>query len=470
MRPHEGTAWRELWLRVQARLFPPLSDDEPTRVCVVVPAFLVMGGVQTVLDGIAQVMRDTWHIEYLTQYMPSQHPSYVVHRFGTRLMTPLYFPFAWLYVITGVIKLLVLAKRGKRYHVLLSQDGVFSSLLAGISGKLTGARVVCIDHAEISLFTPRNSRIYREERIAAVSTKSWPWPVRIAARSLLALYWPSRLLAAHMAARLVDHYLIPGIPGDSIEEGCKIIGVSPGRVTRFGSMIDIARHTLPDATTRIALRQARGLPSDAVIVTIAARLSPEKSLDIALECISRALAALTPNRRTRVRVVIAGDGPLRKQLEQEVQQRDLENICLFLGELPPDEVLTLFGISDIFLYTSMRGACMAMAVLEAMASGCAVIASTEPLSNAMLLAGERGIAVPAGDSGRTSNALLALLNDVERCHRMGLRAREYISSYHNPASFRRVLLQVTDSVGPIDRVLTGSLEPERLYAGVQHEE
>jgi colanic acid/amylovoran biosynthesis glycosyltransferase len=144
-----------------------------------------------------------------------------------------------------------------------------------------------------------------------------------------------------------------------------------------------------------------------------------------------------------VHVVIAGDGPLRTQLEQNVQTRSLEQVCHFWGGLKPDEVYALLGISDIFLYTSTRGACMAMAVLEAMAAGCAVIASTEPLSNVVLLTNERGITVPTGDVEQTSRALLRLLSDANLCHQMGMLAREYIHKYHSPETFRRVLLRAT---------------------------
>ena len=43
-------------------------------------------------------------------------------------------------------------------------------------------------------------------------------------------------------------------------------------------------------------------------------------------------------QRKRLRVVIAGDGPSRATLEMDVQQRGLEQNCVFLGELRKDEV------------------------------------------------------------------------------------------------------------------------------------
>jgi glycosyltransferase involved in cell wall biosynthesis len=430
---------RRCWLAMRAKLFPPPTQADPVKVCVVVPSFPTMGGILTVLQGIAEVTQDSWQIEYLTQFLESGYEHYASHRFGTRRMTPLYFPFAWLYVVAGTIKLLILMRRGTRYHFLLPQDGIFSAALAGLAGKLAGVPVICIDHGELSLFTPRISRVYREERVAAIATKNWPWFVRFSARFLLFFYWPSRLLVARLAARLVDRYLIPGVPGDSCDEGCRIAGIPPDRVIRFGSMIDLNHHPVPDAQQRKNIRERNRLPVDSIVIAIACRLSAEKGLHIALESIDRALAQLPQNRREQVRVVIAGDGPLRNELEQQVRQRNLEQICHFWGNLQPAAVYELLSISDIFLYTSTRGACMAMAVLEAMAAGCAVIASTEPLANAVLLADGRGIAVPTRDSEQTAHALLRLLGDIPLCHLMGMQARDYIRDHHSPARFKRLL-------------------------------
>jgi glycosyltransferase involved in cell wall biosynthesis len=453
-----GHVLRRRWRSLQAKLFPPPVQVTPIKVCVVVPSFPAMGGILTVLNGIDNVTKDVWHIEYLTQFLEPGHENYIVHPFGTRRMTPLYFPFAWFYVATGMIKFLSLMRRGAGYHLLLPQDGIFSAAFAGLAGKLTGVQVLCIDHGDLSLFTPRNSQIYRQERIAAITTKNWPWFVRFAARSLLRFYWPSRYLAARIAAQLVDHYLIPGVPDDSIDEGCRIVGIPPERVTRFGSMIDMNHHAVLDTQDRNKLREQKQLPADSIVVTIACRLSAEKGLHIALESIDRALALLPQPRHKEVRVVIAGDGPLRRELEQNVRQRNLEQVCLFWGELRPDQVHELLSISDIFLYTSTRGACMAMAVLEAMAAGCAVIASTEPLANAVLLDEGRGIAVLPGNVNQTSEALLSLLSDVPLCHHMGILAREYICDHHNPTQFKQLLLAVTGCYGMGDQDQEGAID------------
>ena len=116
----------------------------------------------------------------------------------------------------------------------------------------------------------------------------------------------------------------------------------------------------------------------------------------------------------------------------------------------------MLEVSDILLYTSTRGACMPLAVLEGMAASCAVIASDEPLANVYVLAEERGIVVPAGESEQTSIALERLLKDSNLRERMGKAARDYIALHHSAESFRRALLRAS-YWSNLDQLLEGQV-------------
>lgn len=424
------------------------------RICVPITRFPVTGGTRTVLANIARVMADQWQLEYLTQRIGPHAEGFIIYRFGTAYMSPWQFPTVWLYALAGFRRLSSLMRHGMNFDVILPQDGVFTAAFAALAGKLAGVRVVCIDHGNLTLL---NNPSYRAERIGALATKNWP--SRLLHRLLYAWYWPSLHLLARISARFVDHFLIPGIPGDGVEEACISLGIQGNRITRFASMIDIDRYGCLDAASKAQLLAKTGLPSDAIVIAMVCRLGPEKGIDIALEAISLALSALSPVLRERVHVIIAGEGPLRKHIEEDVDRRGLGQACVLWGETSTADVISLLGCSDVFLYTSTRGACFSMAVLEAMASGCAVIASTEPLSNARLLAEGRGIAVPPGDAIRTGMALVRLLNDIELCHRMGGLARDYIAVQHSAAMFRRTLMSVT-CWSALDEFLQVGMESE----------
>ncbi len=433
-------AWygRALWGRVRAALFPRSQASPFLRICVPIAGFPVTGGTRAVLAGVAQVTWDMWHIEYLTQRVGPNPEKLIIHRFGAAKMSPWQFPTVWLYCLAGFRKLISLLRQGAGYSVILPQDGVFTAAFAAVAAKLAGVRVVCIDHGNLTVLA---SPTYRAERLQGLATKRWP--LRLLGPMLFLGYWPSLSLFARLAACFVDHFLIPGLTGDGVEESCIRLGVHPSRITRFASMIDMDRYVLPDTVSRAELRKKNGIVADAIVVAVICRLAPEKGINIALESVSKALSELSPSLRARVRVVIAGDGPLRKQIEEDIRRRGLSETCLLWGEISTADVISLLSFSDIFLYTSMRGACFSMAVLEAMVAGCAVVASTEPRANAHLLAEGRGISVSPGDVVQTSMALVRLFNDMDLCCRMGKLARNYIVVQHSPAQFRRTLMRVT---------------------------
>ena len=440
--------------RIQAAFFPKSHASPFVRVCVSVPAFPAPGGVFTVLDGIARITKDIWQIEYLTHQVGPHPERYVIHRFGTARMGYWQFPIVWFHVLAGCRKFISLMHHGAGYQVVLPQDGVFTGASAAFAGKVTGVRVVCIDHGHLTLL---KSRTYRAERIKFSATRAWYR--HLLSRLLYVFYWPSLYLLALVAAQFVDHFLVPGIEGDGVEEICQSLGVPPSRLTRFASMINVDHHVVLDALAKVRWREEKGIAADAIVVAVICRLAPEKGLEIALESISTTLTELSPALRTRLRVVVAGDGPLRKQVEKDIQIRGLSQTCVLWGDTPEKEVVSLLAISDIFLYTSTRGACFPMAVLEAMASGCAVIASTQPPSNAHLLADGRGIAVPEGDAEQTCVALVRLVNDLELCHKMGKLARDYITVFHSPAAFRRTLQRATYWEG-LDEILESQKKRE----------
>src|SRR5713226_918587 len=433
-------AHHALWSRVRTALFPAQQVSPVTRICVALTAFPVTGGIRAVLAGVAQATTDVWQIEYLTHSVGSNAERFIVHQFGAKYMASWLFPNVWLYVIAGFRKLVSLMRHGRCYHVVLPQDGVFTAVFTSLAAKVVGMRVVCVDHGGLTLL---KSYTFRAERLQALATKSWSRPRRLLACLRYMCYWPSLSLFAGIAVRFVDHFLIPGVAGDSVEESCKRLGIHPSRITRFGSMIDIEHHVVTDPTSRATKREEKGIPSNATVIAMICRLAPEKGIDIALEALSQALALLPSAQRALIRVIIAGDGPLRQEVEADISERGLSDTCVLWGETPREDVISLLGLTDIFLYTSRRGACISMAVLEAMASGCAVIATTEPLSNAHLLSGGRGIALPANDVKQIGMSLVRLICDPSLCRQMGDLARDYVAVYHSPAVFRRTLMRTT---------------------------
>jgi len=189
---------------------------------------------------------------------------------------------------------------------------------------------------------------------------------------------------------------------------------------------------------KLAQRAMMGIPTDALVIAITVQLELEKGLNISMESISRTVSSLSPVLRDRVRVIIAGDGQLREWLEEEIRYRELSRICRMMGNISSKEVHSLLVASDIALYlhTSTCGAYMPRGLLEGMAVGCAIIASTESLANAYVLSEGRGIVVPAGDVEQTCTALTCLLQDADLRNRLSKAAREYVVLHHGTEALR----------------------------------
>jgi glycosyltransferase involved in cell wall biosynthesis len=134
----------------------------------------------------------------------------------------------------------------------------------------------------------------------------------------------------------------------------------------------------------------------------------------------RALALLLDRSWT---LVICGEGPHRPSLEREVSDLGLQNRVVFAGTVPRDRVPAYFSAADIFAHPSFIEAA-GNVILEALASGCAIVASDSGGPGEQIVHGETGIIVPPGDVTALSEGLCRLLADAPLRSRLGLAARQ----------------------------------------------
>lgn len=119
-------------------------------------------------------------------------------------------------------------------------------------------------------------------------------------------------------------------------------------------------------------------------------------------------------RAPSVRLRIAGDGPLRSHLEQRCRHLGIEGSVEFLGAVPDVwDILARAGLAVFPSLTEPQG----IAVLEAMAAGCPVIASRVGGIPEMVDHGRNGHLVPPADAPALADAMLRLHGDDQ------LRAR-----------------------------------------------
>jgi len=139
------------------------------------------------------------------------------------------------------------------------------------------------------------------------------------------------------------------------------------------------------------------------------------------------------------RVVIAGDGPLRDQLERQAAELGISDIVEFRGEQTPDQVRALLDEADVLAAPSVVAAdgdrdTMPVVVKEALAMKVPVVASDE-VGLPEVVRPEWGRLVPPGDSEPLAAAideLLALAPDERAA--MGRAGRAFVQEQCNVAT------------------------------------
>lgn len=172
-------------------------------------------------------------------------------------------------------------------------------------------------------------------------------------------------------------------------------GVDPRRIAVVPNAVDV--DGLPTAAPE------RGAP----FLLVPRRLVPKNGVDVAI----RAWALVSARGE---RLVVAGDGPLRGQLEALARALGVADRIRFLGELERPRLLPLLARAAAVLVPSVpvNGVVEAtsLAVLEAMGSGVPVVGSRLG-GIAEIAAGDCALLVPPGDSA-------ALAEAIERLRRM----------------------------------------------------
>lgn len=181
---------------------------------------------------------------------------------------------------------------------------------------------------------------------------------------------------------------------------------------------------------RTAVRGRFGVPPRSPLLVFVGRLAREKNVALLLA----ALAALPSDTR----LLLVGDGPERAALEAQAKDAGLASRAVFAGTQPPAVVAQVLAAADLFVFPSTTET-FGIAMIEAMAAGCAVVAVRAPASSDLVRDGETGRLVPA-DPGAFADAVRDLLAQPARRGVMGGAARAAAADYDQARVTDRLLI------------------------------
>ncbi len=244
-----------------------------------------------------------------------------------------------------------------------------------------------------------------------------------------------------LACRLASHVTVisDGLRHEMIRRG-----VPARKITVAGNGVDVDAHT-PDP-------RAGHLPSPEFVLGYIGTLVAYEGLDLLIDAV-RILAA----RRPEVRLLIVGDGSARALLEEQVRRAGIENVVRFAGRVPHEEIGSWYRRIDLFILPR-RPNCLTDAVtplkpLEIMAHGKPLLAGDCGGHRELIRPGINGLIFGSFDAADLAGRIEVLMNDREGLARLGMHAREWVSSHRSWDAQSR---PVTDLYQNLIRQASGS--------------
>ncbi len=128
-------------------------------------------------------------------------------------------------------------------------------------------------------------------------------------------------------------------------------------------------------------------------------------------------------------LTLAGDGPLRRRLEQQFLSRWNSDRVSFAGQVPYENRASVFAEKHVFVFPS-RWDGWGMVVPEALAAGLPVVATDQVMSaHEFVRDGVNGFIIPADDPKALAENMAFFIEHPESIHAMGASAREALAEY-----------------------------------------
>ncbi len=245
---------------------------------------------------------------------------------------------------------------------------------------------------------------------ACVANKFWNAPIRRCRDdSLLASGAMALETSVHTALRTYRHVGVFICPSEFMAR-------KMAEARQYPSKMHVLRHFVDLAETATK-------PEPGGEVLVAGRLVSEKAVDTAVRAI-----ALVPGE---VRLHIAGDGPMRPELERLAAEVAPGRV-VFHGRLPKDDLHDLLRSSVVTVMPSRWYENQPLAVLESMANGVPVVATDLGGTPELVRPGIDGALVPADDPQRMADAIADFTTNPDKAFLMGRSGRERIEEEFKP--------------------------------------
>ena len=219
----------------------------------------------------------------------------------------------------------------------------------------------------------------------------------------------------------VHHYI--ALSRDLDDYLVQKVHVPHKKITQAYNGVDTVRfHPAPGGTQPIT-----GCPFDPArhwLVGTVGRMQTVKDQVMLAHAFVQAIA-LAPKLRSRLRLVMIGEGPLRAQAQAALEAAGVAELAWLPGER--DDVADIMRGLHLFALPSLAEG-ISNTILEAMASGLPVLATDVGGNADLVVVGQTGDIVPSADPRAMAQRLVEFASDPERALVMGRAGRQRVQA------------------------------------------
>lgn len=183
--------------------------------------------------------------------------------------------------------------------------------------------------------------------------------------------------------------------------------------------------------------------TDSKVILFVGRLSDQKGLQYAIEAMPFVL-----KKEPKAKLLIIGEGPYKQELENQIFKKNVGNAVQFLGPLTQEEIAYHHNICDAFILPALSNTtgteALGLSLLEAMASGCAVIGTKIGGIPTIIENGENGLLIDQKNPEQLAKATLDILKNKKKAQEMGENGAAFVRKHYSWETVVKEFLKAYD--------------------------
>ena len=254
---------------------------------------------------------------------------------------------------------------------------------------------------------------------------------------------PSQRIGAHFVGVLSKLRLRKAeaivAPTHKVENVLKDYGIcNPIYVVPSGIALEQHQNRITEEE-RQQKRRSLGIPDDHMVLLNLGRLGTEKNLGELLELFHLALA-----QNEKLTMLIVGDGPARKDLEEMAFRLGIGDHVIFTGMVDPAEVHIYYQLGDVFVSASTSET-QGLTYIEAAANGLPLLCRRDPCLDGVLVEGRNGYEYEAEED--FCELIDTILQNPEWCRAAGIQSKQIAATF-DKSHFAEKIEDVYETVVP----------------------